>query len=75
MIVLYKGTLVNIGKFSYVLILLKNPYLFLILYSDDGNVDRRVAKYFAVLYVALPAFDMIGLKGKFSTFPFFFLNF
>ena len=35
------------------------------MYSDDDNGDRRVGKHFAVLYVAVPTFDAIDLKGKF----------
>ena len=34
--------------------------------------DRRVAKYFTVLYVAVPTFEIIGLKGKFSMVSFSF---
>ena len=43
------------------------------MYSDDVNSDKRLDKYFAVLYVAVPTFDMIGLKVKFLTVFFFFL--
>ena len=43
----------------------------LILYSDDVNGEKRKAKFFAVLYVAVPTFDTIGLKGKFSVVSFF----
>ena len=52
----------------FFLILLTN---LLILYSDDVNGEKRKAKFFAVLYVAVPTFDTIGLKGKFSVVSFF----
>ena len=42
----------------------------MILYSDDVNGNKTVAKCFAVLCVAVPTFDMIGLEGKFSTVSF-----
>ena len=42
------------------------------MYCDGVNGHRRVAKYFAVLYVAVPTVDTIGLKGKFSTVSFSF---
>ena len=46
-----------------------NSYLFLVLYSHDVNIDKR---YFAVLYVAVPIFDMIDAKGKLLTVLFSF---
>ena len=42
------------------------------MYSNDVNGHSRVAKYFAVLYGAIPTFDMTGLKGKFLMVSFSF---
>ena len=53
-------------------ILLTNSQLFLILYSDDVNGDKRVTKYLAVLPVAVSTFVMIGLNVKFSMVSFSF---
>ena len=46
-----------------------NSHLVLVLYSDDVTVDKTAARYFAVLYVAVPRFDMIGRKDKLSNVP------
>ena len=42
------------------------------MYSDGVNGDKRVAKCFAVLYIVVTTFDLIGPKGKFSTVIFSF---
>ena len=67
----YEIYLYPLGIFAF-LILLTNSQMFLILYSDDINDDKRVAKYLEVSYVAVPTFNVIDVEGKFSTVSFYF---
>ena len=46
---------------------LTNSLVFLIVNSDLLNGANKLAKYFAVLYVAVPMLDTVGLNVKSST--------
>ena len=46
---------------------LTNSLVLLIVNSDLLNVANKLAKYFAISYVAVPVLDTVGLNIKSST--------
>ena len=46
---------------------LTNSFVLVIVYFDFPNGANKLAKYFAVSYVAVPILDILGYSGKSST--------
>ena len=53
------------GTFLF-LICFTNLFVLLMVYSEVSNKDNNLAKYFAVCYVSVPIFEIIGRSGILS---------